>query len=138
MEALIPTLGAIAVSTPIIIVWVIAIVLALLRWQRHPRVSQFVIIACAVMIVNLVVSRFITIWLPITMRDRGWTMSQIGLIFSAIGIVSALIAAAAWVMILCAIFGWREGGQKQDFFPPAPPTFGNEPREQHASPGFQQ
>jgi hypothetical protein len=136
MEALIPTLSAIAVSTPLILVWVIGIVLAFSRWQRHPRVSQFTLIACAAMIANIVVGRFLTIGLPITMRDSGWTTSQIGLIYAAIGIVSALIAAAAWIMILCAIFGWRDGRQKQDFFPPAPPTFGNEPREQHTSLDF--
>jgi hypothetical protein len=138
MEALIPTLSAIAISTPVIIVWVIGIVLALSRWQRHPRVSQFTLIACVVMIVNLVGSRFLTIWLPITMRDRGQSVSQISLIFTIIGIITALIGAAAWALVICAIFGWRDRRQKQDFYPPAPPVFVNEPREQHASPGFPQ
>jgi multisubunit Na+/H+ antiporter MnhC subunit len=138
MEVLIPTLSAIAISTPVIIVWVIGIILALSRWRRHPRVSQFALIACAVMIINLVVGRFLTIGLPITMRDRGWTMSQIGPIFAAIGIITALISAAAWTLVICAIFGWRDQRKKENLFPPAPPTFGNEPREQHASPGFPQ
>jgi len=137
MEALIPTLSAIAISTPAIIVWAIGIVLALSRWRRHPRVSQFALIACAVMIVNLVVGRFLTIWLPIKMRDSGWTMSQIGPIFTAIGLITALISAAAWTLVICAIFGWRDQRKKENIFPPAPPTYGNEPREQQASPGFQ-
>jgi hypothetical protein len=138
IEALIPTLSAIAISTPLIIVWVIGIVLALSRWQRHPRVSKFALIACAVMIINTVANRSLTIWMPLAMRDYGWTAVQIGLFFSAIGIITSLISATAWTLVICAIFGWRDQRQKENLFPPAPPTFGNEPREQNASPGFSQ
>ena len=138
MEVLIQTLSALATSTPVIIVWVIGIALALSRWRRHPRVSQFALIAITISIVNLVVTRFLGIWAPLAMRDSGWTATQMGTIFSAIWIISALIGAVAWALVLCAIFGWRDGRQKQDFYPPAPPTFGYEPREQNATPGFQQ
>ncbi|HEV2666430.1 MAG TPA: hypothetical protein VG324_16045 [Blastocatellia bacterium] len=130
MDALITTLSILVVSLPVIIVWVIGIALALLRWRRHPQVSLFALIAFAISIINMVVNRFLTVWLPMTMRDSGWTTVQIGTMFSAIGTITALIAAAAWAMVLCAIFGWRDGRQKKDFFPPAPPTFGDEPREQ--------
>jgi len=68
------------------------------------------------------------------MRDYGWTAVQIGSFFSAIGIITSLISATAWTLVICAVFGWRDQRQKENLFPPAPPTFGNEPREQHASP----
>jgi hypothetical protein len=138
MELLISALGSIAISTPIIIVLLIGIALALLRWRRHPRVSLLTLIASAVMIVSMIGAIFLYAWMPMTMRDRGWTSSQLGAFFAAVRIVNTLVDAAAWSMVLCAIFGWRSQRQKQDFFPPAPPTFGNEPREQRASPGFQQ
>jgi hypothetical protein len=138
MEALIPTLGAIAISTPVIIVWLIGIVLALSRWRRHPQVSRLALIALAISIVNLIVNRFISIWAPLTMRDNGWTTYQIGLFFTALGIITALISAAAWALVICAIFGWRDQRQKENLFPPAPPTFGHEPREQDVTPGFSQ
>ena len=138
MDALITTLSVLVVSLPVIIVWVIGIALALSRWRRYPQVSRFALIAFAISIVNMVVNRFLTVWLPMTMRDSGWTTAQIGTMFSAIGFITALISAIAWALVLCAIFGWRDGRLKQDFFPPPPPTFGNEPRGQHASPGFPQ
>jgi hypothetical protein len=138
MELLIHTLSGIATSTPIIIVLLIGAALALARWRRHPRVSLLTLIASAMMIVNLIGAIFLYAWLPMTMLDRGWTASQLGSLFTVIRIVNTLIDAAAWSMVLCAIFGWRRQRQKQDFFPPAPPTFGNEPREQNATPGFSQ
>ncbi len=138
MGTLVTILSNIVISLPVIIVWVIGIALALSRWRRHPRVSQFALIACAVMIFNTVASRSLTIWMPLAMRDYGWTAVQIGSFFSAVGIITSLISATAWTLAICAIFGWRDQRQKENFFPPAPPTFGNEPREQNASPGFSQ
>lgn len=138
MNTLVTILSAIVISLPVIIVWVIGIALALSRWRRRPRVSQFALIACAVMIINTVANRSLTIWMPLAMRDYGWTTVQIGSIFTVIGIITALISATAWALVICAIFGWRDQRQKQDFFPPAPPTFGNEPREQNTMPRFSQ
>ena len=138
MEALLPALAAIAMATPVIIVWVIGIAMALSRWRRHPRVSLFALIGCAVMVVITIVSRFLTISLPAMMAHRGWTFSQLGPIFTAIGVVTSLISAGAWALVICAIFGWRDQRQKEKLFPPAPPDYSNEPREQNATFGFPQ
>jgi hypothetical protein len=134
MNTLVTILSTIVISLPVIIVWVIGIGLALSRWRRRPRVSQFALIACVVMIINTVANRSLTLWMPLAMRDYGWTTVQIGSFFTAIGIITSLISATAWTLVICAIFGWRDQRQKENFFPPAPPTFGNEPREQHGSP----
>jgi hypothetical protein len=133
MDTLVTTLAVISVSLPVIIVWVIGIALALLRWRRRPRVSQFALIACAMMIINTVANRFLTIWMPLSMRDLGWTTVQIGSIFTAIGIITGLISATAWALVISAIFGWRDGPQKQNIPPPPPSTFGNEPSGQNAT-----
>jgi hypothetical protein len=138
MEVLIPTLTAIAVTIPMIIVWVIGIVLALSRWRRHPRVSQLMLTALALMIGATVVIRALYAWLPIAMRNRGWSMSEYGAFSTAIGIVSTLINAAAWALVISAAFGWRDRRQKENLFPPGPTAFGNEPRERNATPGFAQ
>src|SRR5215813_13682037 len=133
MNTLVTILSTIVISLPAIIVWVIGIALALSRWRRHPRVSQLALIACAVMIINTVANRSLTIWMPLAMRNYGWTTVQVGSIFTAIGIITGLISATAWALVICAIFGWRDQRQKENLFPPTPPTFGNEPREQNAT-----
>jgi hypothetical protein len=110
-----------------VIVWVIGVALAISRWRRHPRVSLFALFAFAIMLV----SRFQNVLLPPIMVRYGWTESQIGpIFFTVINLITGLTSVVAWALVLCAIFGWRDGSQKQNFSPPEPPTFGNEPREQ--------
>jgi len=73
------------------------------------------------------------------MGDRGWSTNPnpFGTIF-IVNIITALISLAVWALVICAIFGWRNQPKKENSFPPAPPTFGNEPRGQNATPGFPQ
>jgi hypothetical protein len=125
MEAL--ALLSVIVLFAMVIVWVIGFALALSRWRRHPRVSLFALLAFAI----ILVSRFQNVMLPPIMLNYGWTRDQIGpTFFAVIGLITGLTSVVAWAFVLCAIFGWRDGPQKQNFFPPEPPTFGNEPREQ--------
>jgi len=129
MEAL-ASLFVIVISA-LVIIWVIGVVLALSRWRRHPRVSLFALLAFGMMLV----SRFQSVLLPPIMSYYGWTADQMGQIFfTVIGLMSGLTSAVAWAFVLCAIFGWRDQRQKENLFPPAPPTFGNEPREQNETP----
>jgi hypothetical protein len=138
MEVLKAIFFNLVTTTPIFIVWAIGIVLALSRWRRHPRASQFTIVALIVMIVVTVATRIIYILLPMTMRSSGWSPTEMAIIYNVIGIGSTLIQAIAWAMILWAIFGWRDQSKKENLYPPAPPAFGDEPREQSATPGFTQ
>jgi hypothetical protein len=139
IEALVAALFTnLATAAPLFIVWAIGIVLALSRWRRHPRVSQFAIIAFAVMIVATVITRIIYILLPVMMRNAYWAASEFGTIYTAIGIVSTLVETVASGLLLWAIFGWREQSKKENLFPPEPPSYGNEPREQGATSGFTQ
>jgi hypothetical protein len=125
MEAL--AVLSVIVLFAMVIVWVIGIALALSRWRRHPRVSLFALLAFTI----LLVSRFQNVSLPPIMLNYGRTEDQIGPIcFTVIRLMTGLTSVVAWALVLCAIFGWRDGPQKQNFSPPEPPTFGNEPREQ--------
>ena len=136
MEYLGPTLITLTTLMPVVIVWLIGVILAISRWRSHPQVSLFVIIAFVVMMGAAVVSRVTAMWAPMMMRERGWSMSEVGTIITSINIAYALINATAWALVLCAIFGWRAHPKKENLFPPGPPAFSNEPREQKATPDF--
>jgi hypothetical protein len=124
-------IGGIAIFT-LIIVWVIGIALALTRWRRHPRVSLFALIAFVLMIVN----RFLYLALPPMIRHYSWTEDYVESIYLVVDISNILVNTAVWALVICAIFGWRNQRQKESLFPPAPPTFDHNPREQNATPGI--
>lgn len=109
MEKLISTISALVIAMPLIIVLLIGVVLALIRWRRHPQVSQLALIAFVVMIAVTLVNRLLTLWLPTIMLELGWTGGEIGSTLTFIGAGVTLISAAAWAAVLGAIFGWRDG-----------------------------
>jgi hypothetical protein len=125
MEAL--AVLSVIVLFAMVIIWVSGFVLALSRWRRHRRVSLFALLAFGMMLV----SSFQRVLLPPIINYYGWTADQMGpFFFTVIGLITGLTSVVAWAFALCAIFGWRDGPQKQNVSPPEPPTFGNEPREQ--------
>jgi len=136
MDRLIPVITSMMMLAPNLIVWLAGVGLALARWRRHPRVSLLALIAFIVLIVFATLSRFLSVWLPMTMRDEGWTAAQLGSVLTIIGAVTALINASAWILVLCAIFGWRAGQRQQSFVPPPPPSFAGAPREPETTTGI--
>ena len=107
MELLIPTLTALAAQLPVVMVWIIGLVLALVFWKRNPRVSLLTLIAIMGFIINMLVGTYLSIWLP-TMRDQGWSINQIGTALGLIGFIRSFVGAILWGLVLVAIFGWRE------------------------------
>jgi hypothetical protein len=122
-DILFSSLNVLSFLIPVIIVWVIGIALALSRWKRHPKVSLFAIIAFVVMIGSSVIFRVISAMGPMMMAQSGWAPSEMGPVFAVIGIVSTLITAVAWALILCAIFGWRARPQMEKPYTPATSGF---------------
>ncbi|HKQ89817.1 MAG TPA: hypothetical protein VJZ77_03975 [Blastocatellia bacterium] len=109
-----------------LIIWIIGVVLALSRWRRHPRVSLFALLAFAIMIVSV----FLTLSLPPIAIYYGWVndYGEISpILFTASRLFTGLTNIIVWVFVLRAIFGWRDGPQKQNLPPPSPSTFGDEP-----------
>ena len=96
-----------AVRAPLYLVWLAAIVLAIVRWSRHPRVSLATVLAItALWAVSLSVS-FLDMWLPLDLRARGMSMVQLSRVYAAISIVNSILQAGCWGVLLFAIFGWR-------------------------------
>ena len=96
-----------AARSPLYLVWFVAIVLAIVRWSRHPRVSLATVLAVvALWGVSLSVS-FLDMWLPFSLRAKGMSMVQVSRVYAAIGIVSSILQAGCWGVLLFAIFGWR-------------------------------
>jgi len=96
----------IAVQSPIFLVWLAGIVIAIARWRRHPTVSLLTAGACGALLLTTVIQVVVFQWLPRWLIDRG-SSADIGEIFLVISVLFCGIRAVCWGVILLALFGWR-------------------------------
>lgn len=108
MVRALPGLSNLLIQLPLLIVWIIGIIVALVRWSKHPRVSLVALIGLAVLFVIALVGGLLTPWLQMTLMRNGMSGSRVGLLSGIVGIVLSLIRAGAWGLILVAIFSKRE------------------------------
>jgi hypothetical protein len=97
---------------PILVLDIVAMILALARWKRHPRVSIFTFTAFAILFVAAIVGKLVLAWLPAFLLDQlDWKLEQVLPIYTIIGGISVLVETAALILLLFAIFGDRTPGK---------------------------
>ena len=101
-----------AIQAPMLLVWLAGMALALLWWQRAPRVALATGVACGLFLLDALIGTALSVALPSMLIERGQSSAQIGTAFGLIGIVRSLLHAALWVAVLFAIFSGR-GPAKQ-------------------------
>jgi hypothetical protein len=106
-EVVLASLGQYLIRIPVFLVWVVGIVLAVITWSKHAKVSLLTIIAIVTFGVLGLISNTLSVWLPLRMHDYGWTPSRIGMILTVVGVVQSLVSAVLWGLLIAAIFGWR-------------------------------
>ena len=107
---------------PIYLIVLIGIALAISRWRKHPAVSRLTLIALSVWLVVSIVDTILSVWAP-TLRDQGWTYSEITQFIMVKSYFSMFVRAIVWVLTLMAIFGWRGEQASVTSTPPPPPQF---------------
>ncbi|MEM7346377.1 MAG: hypothetical protein AAF485_19225 [Chloroflexota bacterium] len=107
MDLVIPALTAYLVQLPVILVWIGGGVLCIMYWQRYPKVALVTLIAIIGFLITSFVNTYLSISLPMLMHREGWSASQIGPLLAAQGVVSSLISAVLWGLLIAAVFGWR-------------------------------
>jgi hypothetical protein len=100
---------------PLLLVWLVGIVLAVARWQRHPKVSLLALIALVLALLETILNGFLSVWIPVMLTEQGMTSMQIGTAFAIWRFVASLVGAVIWGLVLAAIFRWRD-----DLVPPIP------------------
>jgi hypothetical protein len=90
-------LTAVLTACPGMLLWVVAIVIAVVRWQSHPVASALVLSGGIIE----VMLRAAYAVVPRLMLDRGMAAPQLSIIYTAMGLVglvgSGLIVAAVFV-----------------------------------------
>lgn len=95
------------IQSPVYLVWIAGIVLAIARWRRHPTVSLLTLASLVLFSARSLIGTFLNVWLPITLHEQGIGAERIGVFLAARGVISALVAALAWGLLIAAVFGWR-------------------------------
>ena len=109
MEAwMTPFLHNMLVQLPPILVEVAGLIVALVWWRRHPSVSLTFLLSVGLLILTNIVGAFLFAWLPTYLRyQQGWTAAATSHVLTIINVGRSSVAAVAWILLLCAVFGGR-------------------------------
>ncbi len=100
--------GSLLAQTPVYLVWLVGLILALLRWSRHPRVSLLVAVATGIFLVSGVGVLLFNAFLPAIAHNTGTTMRAIGILIGAVSIGRVLLSVVGFSLLIAAALGWRE------------------------------
>ena len=99
---------AILWHVPVFLVWLVGAILALVRPSVPRRVAGFLVGGLAAHLVQAVVGTGVSVILPFKLREGGTSMAQVGTYLAVWSFAWSLISAAAWVLVLLAVFAERE------------------------------
>lgn len=112
MEILLSIFPALLIHLPVILVWLAGMILAIIYWKRHPWVSLLTFIAVTGILITSLVDTYLGMWLPILLQQQGFSINQVGIVMGIRGLISSLMTAGFWILLLAAIFGWRNKPEK--------------------------
>ena len=106
-----PRLSAILFSQithlPFLLVFVVGILLAILRWSSHPKVSLMAVVAFGLLLLSSVVRMGYLFWL-IGGQESGLTSYNAHAIMTWINLSMTVLELIGWVLLMTALFGWRK------------------------------
>ncbi len=109
MELLLATLTTyISQHFIIALVWIVAGILSLSHWRRHPKVSRLTLTAILIFFAESLASVFANFYLPLMLRDAGRANGISPLFYTFTGLISSVIRAVAWGLLVAAIFSQRD------------------------------
>ena len=100
-------LGWFAPTLLVSCVWVVAALLALSRWGRHPNVSLLVLLGSLLLLVSGLGGSVVQYALMRAQVSGNWSIAQYSLMLAVLGGTRALLSITAYILLICAIFGWR-------------------------------
>ena len=97
-------LSSYLVQLPVLLIWLVGIVIAAVRWRRHPRVSLLLCLALVLLGARALIVPVIRYRVQISDLPVG----QMGYRFGVLNVVSAVVGAVAWILVLVAAFRERD------------------------------
>jgi hypothetical protein len=112
----------IAGQLPLFLVWLIGLIVAIVRWGRHPRVSGLILVGVFAAAGATFGAQIVFRLIPVLFKD-----GDFGRIFPLVSGFASLVHALAWTCLLLAAFSGREATPgntpfgAQDALPPVKP-----------------
>ncbi len=96
-----------AIQAPQLLIWLVGMALALVWWQRAPKVALVTCVACGLFLLDTLIGTAVSVALPSILIDNGQSATQVGTAFALIGGIRSLLHAVLWAGVLFAIFSGR-------------------------------
>jgi MFS family permease len=96
-----------ALMSPGFVVDLVGVILALVRWRRHPRVSLLTLLAIGLFVSVAVGGSFLFAWLPDHLKQRGWKFEEIMVLYPVMALIRNALFAVGYALLLVAIFAGR-------------------------------
>jgi hypothetical protein len=93
------------IYTPLILVWISGLLLAVSLWNRHRAVAILLASACALALLTDLAGAAYNASIPFLYSARVRSAARLGIISAVIGVIRGLLMAVAWGLALAAI--WR-------------------------------
>ncbi len=93
---------------PILIVWLVGLVLAIINRKKYPQVARLTIIGLAILFTISLVNSYVSRMLPIWLTQQGFTTSEMVPVFTIRNLVGAVVSAFGWGFVIAAIFSGRK------------------------------
>ncbi|TWI53443.1 hypothetical protein IQ22_02659 [Pseudomonas duriflava] len=100
-----PMVGVLG-TVPLILVWLIGLLVACLRWRIHRRSSMLCLISMVVLLLWLVIQTCLTLMLPVLLPLWQVDLAP-GWAFALLNALGNLITAGCYALLLWAIFTGR-------------------------------
>jgi len=98
---------------PIYLTWLVGAILALARWQRHPKVSLVMLISAVVFILGLLIQVAGYYWATNVVLTGGGSIEEVRWLLLALALVNSLFTTTGAVLLLVAVFGWRDASRAE-------------------------
>ena len=114
-DILFPFLTQLAGQSPVLFVYLVGMVLAVVFWRRYPRPSAFTLTAMGLLILTSIGQTFVNLYF-VVYRGIGqdWGPERLRWALTANTLVGSLVRAVAFGLLLAAIFVGREPGREAE------------------------
>lgn len=107
MDTVYSAVGNILTASPAILIGLGGCLLAVFRWQRHPRASMLVLIAFPIYLFISILFPVLYAVLPAFLSERGWSATNYAILFRGFAFFHYLVEAVALALLLAAVYAGR-------------------------------